>query len=158
MFVSMKMQKHLRALTALAFGIVSMMIVSAITYVNENSSIDYKTNAGVMISALRYGQQYHQDNYIVITDDDISKYPKLKEVLNGADFNYKMSSLFGRGVKNLLHVTPPYVMWLDHRDALAIINGLNFTYEESNHVNYSVSLEYRDQIKHAYYSISIKYQ
>lgn len=158
MLVSLKMQPGLRALTALAFGIISMMIVLASTYVNESSSIDYKTNTGVMISALRYGQQYHHDQYIVITDDDISKYPKLKEALNGADFNYKMSSIFGRGVKSLLHVTSPYVMWLDHRDALAIINGLNFTYGESNYVDYSVSLEYRDQIKHAYYGILIKYQ
>ncbi len=151
------MVQYLQIVQGVAFGITFILIlVFANAFLMENSS-DHQTNTNLAISALRYTKHSQIDNYITVTDYDISKYPKFKEVLKGADLSYTLSSIFGRGAKSLLHVNSPYVISIDDHDAMAIVNGLNFASAESQSEKYSANIEYKKgELDTRYYHVSIK--
>ncbi len=153
------MAQYLQIVQGVAFGITFLLILVFVNvFVMENSSA-HQTNTNLVISALRYNKHYQIDNYITVTDDDIAKYPKLKEALNSADLSYKVSSIFGRGAKSLLHVNLPYVISIDGHDAMAIVNGLNFVSDGSQLESYSADVEYKKgELGTSYYHISIKFQ
>jgi len=151
------MVQYLQIVQGVAFGITFLLILVFVNvFVMENSS-GHQTNTNLAISALRYNTHQQVDNYITVTNNDIAKYPKLKEALNGADLSYTLSSIFGRGAKSLLHVNSPYVISIDERDAMAIVNGFNFASDESQSEKYSANLEYKKgELDIRYYHVSIR--